>query len=278
MFDDITTQASELLRLTKQRDSNSISNSKTKVIAITSGKGGVGKSTITANIAYLLSLYGKRIVVLDADIGLANMQILFNIKPKATFHEYIDNGLALKDVILDTGYKNISLCAGKSGYQYSKGTSSFLYSRVVKDIVALDEYDILLIDTGAGLNEYVKEFLSVSDEILAVTTPDPSALTDVYALLKMLSVTKRRIFLIFNQTPTYKMGENISLSLRELALKNQLNKHFVVKYIGNLPLDTNLQITSRLRKLFVKEFENSGSSLDLNEIVNNLIKEMKSVS
>ncbi|MBI3874225.1 MAG: AAA family ATPase [Arcobacter sp.] len=274
MYTNITTQASELLKLATIYNESTTTSSKTKVIAITSGKGGVGKSTITANIAYLLSLYGKKVVVLDADLGLANMQILFNIKPIATLYDYIENALPLKDVILETQYKNISLCAGKSGYQFGQNTSSFVYSRIVKDIVLLDYYDILLIDTGAGLNEYVQEFLSVSDEILAITTTDPSALTDVYALIKMISSTKKKLFLLFNQTPNYKMGDSITLSLRELAIKNKLNKYFMVKYIGNLANDVNISTTSRLRKLFVKEFESSASSLDLNNIVNNLIKEI----
>ena len=274
MFASISTQAIELVHLANGHKDKMINKSKTKVIAITSGKGGVGKSTLTANIAYLLSLYGKKVVVLDADIGLANMQILFDLKPSVSFYEYIEKGLPLTDVILDTQYKNISLCAGKSGYQYGQNKSSFVYSRIVKEIVDLDRYDILLVDTGAGLNEYVQEFLDVADKIVAITTTDPSALTDVYALIKMISNTKKELNLLFNQTSNYKIGETITKSLKDLAIKNKLNKHFMVKYIGNVPVDLNIATTGRLRKLFVKEFESSMPSLDLNNIVNKLVKEI----
>ncbi|MDD2697810.1 MAG: AAA family ATPase [Arcobacteraceae bacterium] len=274
MFDTISTQAAQLIHLTNEYKLNSKKSSKTKVIAITSGKGGVGKSTISANMAYLLALYGKKVLVFDADIGLANMQILFNVKPNASFYDYIERGLTLDEVILDTPYKNISLCAGKSGYQYGQNKSSFVYSRIIKDIVALDTYDVILLDTGAGLNEYVQEFLEVSDEIIAVTTTDPSALTDVYALIKMLSQTKEKLFLLFNQTPNYKIGETITKSLKDLATKNKLNKLFMVKYIGNISVDLNIATTGRLRKLFVKEFDSSASSFDLNNIVNSLVKEI----
>ncbi len=269
MFNQISTQANKLIKLTKSVNKKS----KTKVLAITSGKGGVGKSTLTANMAYLYSLYGLKIAVLDADIGLANMQILFNMKPTKTIYDYVQNRATLDEVLLQTEYKNITLIAGKSGHNVIDN-SSFIYTRIIKDIVALNKFDILLVDTGAGLNEYVQEFLNIADEIIAITTTDPSALTDVYALLKMISNHKKRLFLAFNQTANYKIGESITQSLKELALKNRLNKNFMVKYIGNITNDLNIQTTGRLRKLFVKEFISGKSTLELDKIVNILREEI----
>lgn len=266
-----TTQAMGLLNLTNKTHNKS----RTKVVSITSGKGGVGKSTLSANIAYLYSLYGKKVVVLDADLGLANMQILFDIKPSKTFYDYIESGIELERVLLKTKYKDITLCAGKSGHKFVSSNSSFVYSRIIEDIVALNRYDILLVDTGAGLNEYVQEFLDISDEIVAITTTDPSALTDVYALIKMISNNKERLFLAFNQTPNYHVGSTITQSLKDLALKNKLNRKFMVQYVGNVVYDKNITTTGRLRKLFTKEFSNSVSSIDLNSIVSYLIKEIK---
>jgi len=121
------------------------STSKTKTVVVTSGKGGVGKSTLTSNIAYLLSQKKKKIAVLDADIGLSNLQVIFNLKPKKTFFDYLEGECQIDDILLTTSYHNITLIAGKSGYEYSNIKNSMHFSRLVEDIVALNKYDVLLI-------------------------------------------------------------------------------------------------------------------------------------
>jgi len=270
LFDNISAQASKLISLSAKVHRKS----KTKVLALTSGKGGVGKSTLTANIAFILAQKGFKVAVLDADIGLANMQVLFNIRPKNTFFDYIDGSATIEEILIKTSYDNITLCAGKSGYEYTTNTNSLVFSRVVNEIVTLNRYDILLIDTGAGLNEYVQEFLDISDEILAVTTTDPSAITDAYALIKMLSKTKKRLLLCFNHTKKFTIGESITNSIKDLAKKNRLNRDFMVKYIGNVNSVQNIQTTGRLRKLFAKEFPYNNATGDLENIANQLIKEL----
>jgi flagellar biosynthesis protein FlhG len=236
--------------------------SKTKVFAIASGKGGVGKSTLIANMAFLMAQQDLNIVVLDADIGLANMQILFDIKPSLTFFDYINGNAELNDVLLPTQYKNITLCAGKSGYECRVNVNSFVLSRIVREITQLNKYDILLIDTGAGLNEYVQEFLSVADDVLIVTTADPSAITDVYALIKMLSNIKKELLLCLNYTNKNIIGKNITKVLKKIV---------TIKYIGSIDTNSNIQTAGQLRKLFVQVFQNDKTTLELQNIVNNLI-------
>ncbi|AXH11492.1 AAA family ATPase [Halarcobacter bivalviorum] len=271
MFNSISAQASKLVSLTKSKSVVS----KTKLLTITSGKGGVGKSTFTANMAYLLARRGFKVAVIDADIGLANMQVLFDIKPRYSLFDYIEGRNTIEEVISPTAYENISLIAGKSGYQYSSLKTSLVLTRIVDDVKSLNNFDYIIIDTGAGLNEYVQEFLSISDNILALTTTDPSALTDVYALIKMLSKDKEKLLICFNHTKNYNIGETISKSLVNLAKKNRLNSNFMVKYIGNVSTSANISTTSRLRKLFVQEFTHDEITLQLQKIIDILLKEIK---
>jgi len=271
LFNSISTQASKLVGLTKSKSVIS----KTRLLTITSGKGGVGKSTFTANIAYLLSSRGFKVAVIDADIGLANMQVHFDIRPKLSLFDYIEGRSTIEEVISSTAFANISLIAGKSGYQYSSLKTSMLLTRIVEDLKGLNKFDYIIIDTGAGLNDYVQEFLAISDNIMALTTTDPSALTDVYALMKMLSADKEKLLICFNHTKNYKIGDTISKSLVNLAKKNRLNSNFMVKYIGNVSTSSNISTTARLRKIFVHEFANDEITLQLQKIIDMLLKEIK---
>ncbi|MCT7909850.1 P-loop NTPase [Arcobacter lacus] len=274
MLDAKLSQASKLIDITNKIKRN-IQNSRTKLLTITSGKGGVGKSTFTANIAFLLAQRNLKIAVLDADIGLANMQVLFDIKPQCTLFEYVNGQKSLNEIILETKYKNIFLVAGKSGYEYASGTNSFVFTRLINDIISLNQFDILVVDTGAGLNDYVKEFLSVSENILAITTTDPSALTDVYSLLKMLAIDKNSLMLCFNHTKNYQVGETITNSLSNLAKKNRLKEDFMIKYLGSISSSENISVTGRLRKLFVNEFPVDEITKQMHRVVENILKNIE---
>jgi flagellar biosynthesis protein FlhG len=270
-FNQISTQANKLVALTKKLNSRS----KTKVIAITSGKGGVGKSTLTSNMAFLMSQKNLKVAVLDADIGLSNLQVLFNVKPKKTYFDYFNGDTKIGEILTKTPYENITLIAGRSGHKYVGMNNSMIFSQIINEIVSLNHFDILLIDTGAGINEYVQEFLELTDNILALTTTDPSALTDVYALIKMLSEKKNKLMLCFNHTKKYETGETITNSLINLATKNRLNRKFMVKYIGNVCESKSISTTGRLRKLFTKEISSDLAVVHLGCVVQNLLKEIR---
>jgi len=263
----IATQAKNLLNLTKKEF-----NSKTKAIAITSGKGGVGKSTVCANLAYLLSLRDKKVAIIDADLGLANQQILFDLKPKYSFYDYIEKKIDFKDILIPTHFNNITLLAGKSGHQFVPSNSSYSYANIINDVKEKEIFDYILIDTGAGINDFIKEFLTLSDEVIAVTTTDPSALTDVYAMIKMVSEFKNKINLIFNQTKNFSIGQTITNSIIKLAQKNNINKKFIINYFGNISQNMQVATTGRLRKIYTKEFPNDLVTYEFEKVLQELLR------
>ena len=166
---------------------NSIRKKTAKVITVTSGKGGVGKTNIAINLGLALSEMGHRVTILDADFGLANIDILFGITPKFTLVDVIHNRKNILEVLSD-GPRNIKFISGGSGVEELIKLEKGQLDRFVENISLLDRLsDIILIDTGAGLSDNVMSFVMAADEVLLVTTPEPTSITDAYALIKMVS-------------------------------------------------------------------------------------------
>lgn len=158
-----------------------------KVITITSGKGGVGKTNITINLAIALSEMGKRVTILDADLGLANIDVLLGIVPEFTLFDVLNGEKSILEVLCD-GPQNIKFISGGSGIEELVKLDKGQLDNFVENITMLDRIsDIILIDTGAGLSDSVMSFVMAADEILLVTTPEPTSITDAYALIKMVS-------------------------------------------------------------------------------------------
>lgn len=176
------------------------------VIAITSGKGGVGKSNISVNLAVQFAAAGKRVVLLDADLGLANADVLCNVDLPANLSHVLSRRRELRDVMVDVpgGFKMIG---GASGLARMADLSDSDRERIVAAMAELEEEsDIILIDTGAGISANVLAFTRAADHVLVVTTPEPTAITDAYAVIKVLSrqyalpeEDQRRVSLLVNQ-------------------------------------------------------------------------------
>ncbi|NJD02275.1 MAG: MinD/ParA family protein [Ruminiclostridium sp.] len=192
-----------------------------RVITVTSGKGGVGKTNITIYIALALSEMGLRVVILDADFGLANIDVLFGIIPRYTLLDVIKNRKNILE-ILSEGPKSIKFISGGSGVEELVKLEKSQLVRFVENISLLDRIaDFILIDTGAGLSENVMSFAMAADEILLVTTPEPTSITDAYALIKMVSNRDRtkRIKVIINRAESANEANDISNKLILVADK-----------------------------------------------------------
>ncbi len=190
----IIDQASHLRTLARER-------TRATVIAITSGKGGVGKSNIAVNLAIQFAAAGKDVVLLDADLGLANADVLCNIDLPYNLSHVISRKKELRDVVYKApgGFK---LIGGASGLARMADLTDFDRQRLIQAMVELEQQtDIILIDTGAGISPNVLSFTRAADEVLVVTTPEPTAITDAYAVIKVMcrDGMTRRISLLVNQ-------------------------------------------------------------------------------
>jgi flagellar biosynthesis protein FlhG len=182
-------QATELRLLMRQveKADASMRPAPARVLAITSGKGGVGKSNIAVNLAARLAGMGRRVALLDGDMGTANIDVLCNVNPPSNLAHVITGRRNLADVTVE-GPGGFCLVPGASGLAQMANLSEFERTRVVSLFRELQrEHDLLIIDTGAGIGPAVLSFLMAADEILLVTTPEPTAITDAYAVIKALS-------------------------------------------------------------------------------------------
>ena len=159
---------------------------KMRVIAVTSGKGGVGKTNFTVNLAIALADYGQRIIILDGDLGLANVDIAFGLTARYTIEHLLSGEKTIEEILL-TGPQGIGIIPGGSGVQELANVQRDKLLNVITNLGRLEKMtDILIIDTGAGLGHTVMNFLQAADDIILVTTPEPTALIDAYGLLKTL--------------------------------------------------------------------------------------------
>lgn len=158
-----------------------------RVITVTSGKGGVGKSNTAINLAVQFRRMGQRVIILDADFGLANIEIMFGAVPKFNLCDFIYQGKSIKDIIT-WGPMEVGFISGGSGIAGMSNLDKDNLNTIIGNLTELDEMaDIIIVDTGAGIADAVLEFLVASGEILLVTTPEPTSITDSYSLLKALS-------------------------------------------------------------------------------------------
>ena len=163
-----------------------------RTIAITSGKGGVGKTNLSVNLAIALGKLGKRVVIIDADMGMANVDILLGTSSRISLMNLVDPDVSLEDVLLRGPY-SVSYIAGGSGMEHASELSPSERVTLFRKLSACSEWaDLILIDTGAGIGKNVLDFIVAADEVLLVTTPEPTALTDAYAVMKGYSKIKDR--------------------------------------------------------------------------------------
>ena len=219
------------------------SRSLARVITVTSGKGGVGKSNTSINLAIQFKKMGKRVIILDADFGLANIEIMFGTVPKHNLCDLIYQGKSITDIIT-WGPMGVGFISGGSGIAGMSNLSRDYLNYIIQNLVQLDSIaDIIIVDTGAGISDAVLEFLVASSEILLVTTPEPTSITDSYSLVKALYRHPRfdpnaiKVKLVANRVQKEAEGKVLFNKLNAV-IERYLKVPLI--YLGSVPEDSQL--------------------------------------
>lgn len=265
-------QAEQLRNVVKSKQARSVS--KARVITITSGKGGVGKSNIAVNLAVQLRKLGKKVIIFDADMGLANVEVMFGAIPKYNLSDMIYHGKKLKEIITE-GPMEIGFISGGNGITGMNNLTKNQLSRLVNNLNELDELtDFILIDTGAGIANNVMEFVSASPEVLLVLTPEPSSLTDSYSLIKALygnpgfARQSTNIEVVVNRTVSMDDGQIVYEKLSSVISKFLQGE---VHFFGTIPQDGLLEKSVRAQKIVSMTAPNARSARAFERLAQSLI-------
>ncbi len=253
-----------------------------KVVAIASGKGGVGKTFVAANLAAALTRRGLKVLVLDADLGLANLDVVLNLHPKITLHDVFLGKSSLDEAILKAPGGFSVILAGSGLVEYSRLTrqiSDQLLS-VIQELVP--RYDIVLLDTGAGISEVVLFSISLASEVILVVTPEPTSLTDAYATIKVLATQQKRqqVRLIINQSQ--QPGDGMAITNQLQAVLNRfLGAHTAsaaqarsnvirLLHLGDIPSDLSVKEAVMRRQLLFSIMPGAAASLAIGKLAGKL--------
>lgn len=247
MFD----QASGLRRMKKQM---------VKVIAVTGGKGGVGKTNVTLNLAMAMAQMGKKVLVLDADLGLANCDVMLGLRVERNLSHVLSGEVELDDILIE-GPFGIKIVPATSGTQAMTELSPAEHAGLIRAFSELRQsFDVLLVDTAAGISDMVLSFSRASQDVLVVVCDEPSSITDAYALMKILSREHavRKFKIVANMVRSLKEGQELFAKLSRVADRFL---DVTLELVATIPFDENVRKAARKQKAFVEAFPKTPASL-----------------
>ncbi len=242
-----------------------------QILSVTSGKGGVGKTSLTCNIAARFAQLGRRVLLIDADLGLANVDILMGLSPRATLEQFFRGERTLREVLVPAR-DHVTVLPGASGV---KELVDLRDDQILLLMGALDEldleFDVLLVDTAAGIGPNVMHFNAAAQDVIVVVTPEPTSMTDAYALMKVMARDHavKRFHLLVNRAPTPKDARNVYRRLTQVA--DQFKLDIAMEYLGHVLHDEAATQAIIERSLFVERFPESVAAAGVRDVVDRLL-------
>ena len=257
---------------TEKKKTNSKGEHSTRIIAITSGKGGVGKTNIAVNMAIAYAQLGKKVILIDGDLGMANVNVLLNVVPQYNLMHVINKKKTMKEIILDTEF-GIKFIAGANGFSKIANLNVEELEYFAKQFSTLGNADIISIDTGAGIANNVLQFVAAADEVYVVTTPEPTAITDAYGIIKIITteIVDRQVNLKLLVTRVHSADEGRRIADRIITIVGQF-LGYKVDYIGFVYDDPAVQASVIRQKPFMIVNPTSKPSSCLKHVVGKIEK------
>lgn len=249
-----------------------IKKEKTRIIAVTSGKGGVGKTNIATNMGIAYAQMGKKVIVMDADLGLANVNVILNIIPQYNLYHVIKKQKKMSEIIIDTQY-GIKMIVGASGFSKIANMTEAERDDFIKEMYTLSDVDIIIIDTSAGVSRNVLSFVAAADEVAVITTSEPTAITDAYGIIKVIATEVDNIDLnlklIVNRVDSAVEAKRIADRMIDIA-GQFLN--LKIEYLGFIYNDQAVKQAVLKQKPFIVTDPGGKASVCLKHIVARLEK------
>ncbi len=240
-----------------------------KTITITSGKGGVGKSSIVSNMAYVLGGMKESTYILDADLSLGNIDIMFGVVPQFNIKDLIQGKKRISEIVVE-GPGGIRIIPSTSGVSEYSHLSLEERNILLSSFLELPEYDFLIVDTSAGISSNVVYFNAISEDIFIVVTPDPASLTDSYAVIKVLhkNTGRKNFNIIVNMARDEKEAMDV---FKKITRVTDRFLDVYLDFYGYIPMDKNINVATRKQKLWVEQFPDTLATKALQKICNRLV-------
>jgi flagellar biosynthesis protein FlhG len=267
-------QADKLRDLFKGRQKKNIrpASDKIRIIAVASGKGGVGKTSLTVNLAIALARAGKKVMILDADLGMANVDIMMGLTPRYTLHDVIQGHRAISDIVLD-GLEGVKIVPGCSGIFEAVSIQRIRREALMAELEYYSrDMDYVLVDTGAGISKTVLGFVASADDVIVVVTPEPTSIADGYGIIKIVSRFRlhKKVFLVVNMANNVQEAEETARKI-EIVANNYLD--ISIKRLGVIYADPSVKKSIKEMTPFIIKYPRSQAAFSVERIARNIIED-----